>query len=142
MFTHQCFFKLGEISGLDFSSLIKGGFELSNCKFAFSQDIDDTGKACTEVVGGTISMTLPQLPPDVITQWALNPRQYKDGAIITLGHDETPQEKIFFENASCIDFSLEYTEAGDAYMQTQITIQAEFLTFDTGITFSNNWTKQ
>lgn len=101
---------MGEISGLDFSSLIKGGFELPNCKFAFSQDIDDTGKACTEVVGGTISMTLPQLPPDVITQWALNPRQYKDGAIITLGHDETPQEKIFLKMPRVLIFHLNIPE--------------------------------
>lgn len=141
MFTHQCFLKLGEVSGLDFTSLVTSGYELTNCKFSFSQDIDDTGKACTEVLGGTISFTLAQLPPDTIVDWALDPRKYKNGAIVTLGHNEIPQEKIFFENAACIDFSIEYTETGDAYMQTQVTIQAEFLTFDTGLTFSNNWTK-
>ena len=62
MFGHRSFLLLGD-GAADIVSLIKGGFEISNCHFAFEQGVDDRGKASTKVFGGTLHLTLSQLPP-------------------------------------------------------------------------------
>ncbi len=66
MFGHRSFLMLGSAGAADIISLIKGGYEVSNCHFALEQAVDDKGKATTKVHGGTIYITLPMLPPSDI----------------------------------------------------------------------------
>lgn len=141
MFTHKSYLKLGELTGTDFTSLVKSGYELDDFEYGFQQGIDDTGKASTEVYGGTLTMTLSMLPPDTIIEWALNSRQYKKGAIIILNAQNEPQEKLLFENAACVNMSLDYTRKGRAYITTKVVLQAERLIFENGFDFDNFWTK-
>ncbi|GHV52092.1 hypothetical protein FACS1894181_14880 [Bacteroidia bacterium] len=46
----------------DIKSLTNGGYEILDCNFEFQQGIDDKGKATTRVYGGTINLTISQLP--------------------------------------------------------------------------------
>jgi len=124
----------------DIVSLIKGGLEISNCNFSFMQDVDISGKATTRVQGGIIEVTIPQLPPQSIVDWAIDSRKYQSGLIVSLDAENMPLEKILFENAACVDFEIEYTYAGDAYASTKILIQAEVLTVGDGVEFLNEWT--
>jgi hypothetical protein len=77
MFSHKTYLKLGDFTGTDFMSLVKSGYELANFEFSFQQGVDDTGKASTEVYGGTLSLSLPMLPPNVVIEWALDSHKYK-----------------------------------------------------------------
>jgi hypothetical protein len=122
-------------------SLAKSGYELADFEFSFQQGTDDTGKASTEVFGGTLSMTLPMLPPNVIIEWALDSRKYKKGIIVVLDDHDVPQEKIMFENAACIGMGINYTQKGEAYIMTDLTLQAERLILGNGLDFDNFWTK-
>ena len=142
MFSHKTYLKLGDSSGTDFLSLIKSGYELMNCQYSFQQGVDDTGKASTEVFGGTLSLTLPMLPPNVIVEWALDSRKYKDGVIVVLDEHNIPMEKILFKNAACINLSIDYTQKGESYTFTKIVLQAEKLMVGNGgLDFDNYWTK-
>ncbi|MBF0578092.1 type VI secretion system tube protein TssD [Dysgonomonas sp. GY617] len=141
MFSHKCYLKIGELTGTDFSSLLKSGYELDNFEYGFQQGVDNTGKAATEVYGGTLTMTMAMLPPDSILEWALNSRKYKNGAIIILNEQGTQPDKLLFENAACVDMSLDYTQKGKAYITTKIVLQAERLIFNNGFDFDNFWTK-
>jgi len=143
MFSHKSYLKLGDFSGTDILSLLKSGYEVANCEFSFQQGIDDTGKASTEVFGGTLSLTLPMLPPNDIIDWALDSLKYKKGVIVVLDEHNIPQEKIMFENAACINMSIDYTQKGESYTFTKVTLQAQKLMFGSGnIDFDNNWVKQ
>jgi len=138
MFGHRSFLVIGGGSA-DLLSLIKGGYEILDCHFSFEQGIDNSGKAATGVHGGTIYVTLSQLPPEPIIEWALQSRKYNDGMIVILDAENTPLEKILFQNAACIRFELDYTQKGEGYSATKLIIQAEIVTVGDGIEFMNEW---
>jgi hypothetical protein len=69
MFGHRSFLILGGGGPADIVSLIKGGYEIVGCHFAFEQGVDERGKATTRVHGGTINITLSQLPPQPVIDW-------------------------------------------------------------------------
>ena len=89
--------------------------------------------------GGLIHVLLTQIPPDEITQWQLDPRMRKDGVIILLDYDNTPIEKLKFENAICAEMTFDYIMKGESYCQTRIAIQAEKIAIDDGIPIDNEW---
>ncbi|GHT41224.1 hypothetical protein FACS189437_07840 [Bacteroidia bacterium] len=141
MFAHKTYLKIGDFTGTDFLSLIKGGYELANFEFSFQQGVDDTGKVSTEVYGGTLSLTLPMLPPKAIIEWALNSRKYNKGVVVILDDQNIPQEKILFDNAACISMGIDYTQKGESYISTNLILQAEQLIFGNGLDFDNFWVK-
>jgi hypothetical protein len=61
--------------------------------------------------------------------------------VVTLDEHNVPQEKIMFENAACINMGIDYTQKGESYIVTTLTLQAERLIFGNGIDFDNNWVK-
>lgn len=138
MFSHRSFLVLGG-GAADIVSLIKGGHEILNCNFSFQQGVDDRGKATTRVHGGTIDVTVSQLPSPDILEWGMKSRSYKDGVIVVLDAENMPVEKIVFENAACVDFEVDYTRSGDSYASTRMTIQAEVIIVGNGIDFLNEW---
>jgi hypothetical protein len=138
MFGNRAFLVLGG-GAADIVSLVKGGLEILNYDFVFQQGIDPKGKATTRVYGGSIDLTLAQLPPDNIIEWGLKSRKYEKGAIVLLDGNNMPVEKILFENAACINFEVKYAQKGEGYAATKISIQAETLIVGNGIDFHNEW---
>jgi len=141
MFSHKTYLKLDDFSGTDFLSLTKSGYEVSKFEFSFQQGVDDSGKASSEVFGGTLLLTLPMLPPKVIIEWALDSRKYKKGVVVILDDHDIPQEKVMFDGAACVDMNIDYTQKGESYIATSIVLQAEQLLFGNGLDFDNLWTK-
>lgn len=139
MFSHRSFLMLGSPGAADIMSLIKGGYEVSECSFSFEQGVDRTGKATTRVYSGILNLSLPQVPPLPIIEWAMNPRKYNDGVIVVVNEENVPIEKIFFENAACTSFELGYEQYGESYTQTNIVVHAERLVVGDGVTFTNEW---
>ena len=141
MFSHRSFLMLGSLDSADIISLTKGGYEVSSFGFAFQQGIDPKGKATTRVYSGTLHVTLSQLSPKLITEWALNSRKYSDGVIVMLDDENIPIEKIIFQHATCVSFEINYSQKGKQYVNTKLIIQAEGLIVGDGITFSNEWSQ-
>jgi hypothetical protein len=88
-----------------------------------------------------MSVTLPMLPPKVLIEWAPDSRKYKKGAVVVLDGENVPLEKILFNNAACIAMGIDYTQKGEAYIVTNLTLQAERLQFGSGLDFDNFWTE-
>ena len=97
------------------------------------------GKATTRVYGGTMNVKLSQLPRENMIEWALNSRKYSDGVIVILDANDMPVEKVFFKNAACILFELDYTLKGDSYICTNLIVQSEKMIVGEGIEFENEW---
>jgi len=123
----------------DIKSLIQGGYEILDCHFAFQQGIDQKGKATTKVQSGTMQITLSQLPPKDILNWALEPRKFMDGMIVLVDEENIPIEKILFKKANCVNLDIDYTLKGNSYTFTKLIIQAEMLVVGSGIEFENEW---
>jgi len=138
MFSHRSFLLIGG-GAADIMSLIGGGYEILDCNFSFDQGIDERGKATTRVHGGTIQVTLSQLPPQPIIEWALQSRKYNDGVIVALDSENIPIEKVLFQKTACIGMDLNYTQKGDSYAATKLTLRAETIIVGNGIDFTNEW---
>ena len=140
MHGNRSFLIIGAGAAADIVSLVRGGYEILDCHFSFEQGIDSSGKATTRVYCGIMRITLSQLPPKVITEWALNSKRYHDGAIIVLDAENMPLEKVLFEKAACINFKVDYSQSGEEYTNTEITLQAKKIIVGNGIEFENEWT--
>ncbi|MDR3057995.1 MAG: type VI secretion system needle protein Hcp [Prevotella sp.] len=103
--------------------------------------MDARGKATTRVYGGSFDITLSQLPPFPIVEWALNSRKYMDGTIVVLDEENIPVSKVLFEHAACTCFDINYMQEGSGYVATKLLIQAEKIIVGDGIDFDNEWTE-
>ncbi|MDR0700193.1 MAG: type VI secretion system needle protein Hcp [Tannerella sp.] len=140
MFGHRSFLMIGGGSPADIKSLINGGYEILDCRFSFEQGMDDTGKATTKVYGGITNITLSQLPPKEIIEWALDSRKYFDAAVIVLDANNIPLEKMIFKDASCINLKINYIQQGDSYATTEIVLHTKKLIVGNNVDFDNEWT--
>ena len=138
MFVHRSFLRIGSLDDASIKGLLSEGMELENCRYSFSQPMDSKGKAQGEVRGGSICMTFPNTPSDEIIDWMLDPRKYKDGAIVICNMDDEPLEKIYFTKAACTGINLSYTRRGKSYVGTEITIQAQKLVVGSAV-LDNEW---
>jgi len=125
MYGHKSFLRLGPLEDSSIQGLFKESFEMSSCSYRFSQGVDANGKAQTDVHGGTIYATYPNVPPADMIEWALKSNIYKDGAIVICDSDDMPLEKVKFENAACISMEISYIQKGKASSITKFTIQAK-----------------
>jgi hypothetical protein len=138
MFGHRSFLVLGS-EATDITSLTKEGYEILDCNFSFNQGVDNKGRVSTKVYGGTISITLSQLPLQPIIEWGMLSRKYMDGVIVVLDAENLPQEKILFKQGICVDLEISYTQTGESYTETHLLIQAGQLLVGDGIDFENEW---
>ena len=139
MYGNRSFLVIGG-GAADILSLIGGGYEILDCHFSFEQGIDERGKATTRVHGGAIQVTLSQLPPTPVIEWALQSKKYNDGMIVLLDAENIPAEKILFQKTACVGMDLDYTQKGDSYATTKLTLRAETIIVGNGIDFTNEWT--
>ena len=141
MFGHRSFLVLGADGASDLVSLLKSGYEVKDCEYSFQQGVDAKGRVSTRVLGGVLHISLAQLPPQPIIDWALQPKKYQDGMIVLVDAENVPLEKIFFKEATCVDMKVQYVQTGETYMSTALIIQTSRLIVGDGVTFENEWTK-
>ncbi|AEW19813.1 hypothetical protein TFKS16_2912 [Tannerella forsythia KS16] len=138
MFGHRSFLRIGSLDDASIKGLLASGMELNSFSYSYNQAIDIRGKAQGEVRSGTLLLTFANLPPDEIIDWMLNPRKYKDGSIVLCDMNDTPLQKISFENAACVGMDISYLESGNSYASTRITLRAKKMTVGNTVV-ENNW---
>jgi hypothetical protein len=52
------------------------------------------------------------VPRNELIEWGMKSRKYKDGMIVVLDANNIPVEKVFFQNAACVKFGINYTLTG------------------------------
>lgn len=134
----RTFLKLGEQSGTNISDLINGGYEILHCSFSFHQGIDAKGQAQTLVKGGEISIVIDNLPTNEIIDWGMDCRKFLNGEIIFCDENNQSVQKLAFIKAACVEIRISYTEVGDAYAQTRLSILAEQLILGEN-SLNNEW---
>lgn len=138
MFGYKSFLRIGGLEDASIKGLLSEGLELENFNYSFSQAIGINGKAQGEVYAGSLQLTFGNFPPNEIIEWMIDPRKYKNGAIILYDINDEPLQKITFERAACIGLDINYSEATRSYVSTQIVLQAKVLSVSDAIV-ENNW---
>ena len=118
--------------------LYSDSYELLGCNYSFSQGVDFNGKAQTEVKGGSIFITYPNVPPNDIIRWMLDSRKLENGAIVICDANDIPLEKVLFESAACISMEINYSQKGNGFTATKFVVQAKKITVGQ-TSLENNW---
>ena len=133
---YKTILQLGELTDGSITGLLQNGYELQNCSYDFYQDTDSKGKPNTDVQGGIIEVCMNELPTDEILRWGIDPKRFISGMITLYNLRGIPVEKVFFEDAACVDLKIGY--AGE-YVETVLTISARRLRLD-DLRFDPGWT--
>ena len=82
--------------------------------FALKQHIDHTGQPTSEVLGGTIQVTLESSQDNVLLEWMCDSYMRKDGKVIINKSEGIGKFKEFeFKEAFMTDYEESFTESGN-----------------------------
>lgn len=127
MFGHKWFLKIGELTDASVIGLKRSANELVHCSVSFYQGIDYKGQVQTAVRAGDIVLTYDGLPSKEVIEWAMTSTKLYSGVLVLCDSDEMPIDKIFFEDAACINMSVNYINEGKSSIITQLRLQARKL---------------
>jgi hypothetical protein len=100
-------------------------YDVNVVSYAFDKSINESGQVTSPVEGGTMFLSLAEIPKKNILQWGIEKDSYKSGIIETIGiDDEKPiaDEEIAFESAACVNLKLIYEKEHSGYFTTLLTI--------------------
>ncbi|WP_068471609.1 type VI secretion system tube protein TssD [Saccharicrinis aurantiacus] len=138
MFGHKSFLRIGELTDGSISGLYTGGYELVSCRYSFGQGIDQKGQAQTEVRGGSIEINYGNVPPNELLEWMLKSNDLRNGAIVICDANDTPIEKIYFEDAACVDLKIKHIKKTHGYTACEFVLQARKIIFES-TAHENRW---
>jgi hypothetical protein len=84
------------------------------------------------------SMVYPNVPPQEIVDWMLKSGKVEDGAIVICDSNDVPLEKVYFEKGVCIGLNINYSQEGNSFVTTNISVQANVIKVGTSI-LENRW---
>jgi Hemolysin coregulated protein Hcp (TssD) len=114
-------------------------YNVLNCAYSFSQNIDATGKPTALPRGGNISMLIESTGSTNVFDWMISPTQTKSGDIIFFKRDNKSKLKnLSFSDGHCIDYHEAFAHNGDNPMQITFTISAKKITLNDSV-YEQNW---
>lgn len=138
MYGHKWFLKIGELSDGSILGLMNDANELIHCSFSFNQGIDFKGQTQTEVRTGGLIVTYDGLPSKEIIDWAMSSRKLHDGVLVLCDTDDKPLNKVFFEDAACVELSVNYMNDGKSSIITQLRLYPRVTKIDDE-TLTKHW---
>jgi len=111
-------------------------YDLENFEMKFVQEADFKGQPESEVKGGQLSFTIPQIADDNLYTWAKKSEMLKSGQILFQTDVGMSILRIEFENAYCVTLTRNISAFGGT--QTNLIISAKALSLN-GIEYNNRW---
>lgn len=134
----KTYLKLHKKSQSNMEGAFRDSFEVNYCAYELSKQIGKNGEATSVLMGGNISIVIPELPKEVLMRWLFDFRQIENGEITTHNTQNQVVEKIFFEEARLVGFKFHYESAGIQNATTTITINAQRISLGDN-EFKNYW---
>ncbi len=117
-------------------SLDNNEFELSEFGITFNQNVDHKGEPQNMVRGGQMHISLSQIVPNNIYEWAMKSTM-KNGEVVFKIKSGNAPLKISFSNAYCVNFKRKINATGIGLVSSMV-IAPEEITIN-GISFDNHW---
>ncbi|MDR3286818.1 MAG: hypothetical protein LBT27_05195 [Prevotellaceae bacterium] len=83
-------------------------YDVYHCEYVFNKGITKGGDIRTEILGGNIRVVLPMFPTNDLLSWAFDSEKKLNGEISIHDAYEESLEKIYFEDARCVEFHIHY----------------------------------
>lgn len=141
---YRAFLELGFIERKNGKFVSFGGdlIELDVCSYSLIRSIDERGKIQTNLRGGNISFVFSGLPSLTFLDWCTNPNKYYSGCIHIKALNDEPKERIFFEDAACVNMKISYINDGTSYVMVQGLLQAVSIQLQGARALYNNWNNE
>ncbi|MCX6270840.1 MAG: type VI secretion system tube protein TssD [Bacteroidetes bacterium] len=118
-------------------------YNVLECDYDFTQQIDITGKPSAKPRGGIVNVVVESKSDPELMEWMVALSNVRSGEI-TFFKDDAPGVKLktlSFKEAFCIRFQEKYTSTGPNPMIASFSFTAKEVTVD-GVTYSSQWTNQ
>lgn len=99
-------------------------FSVTQCDYVLKRGTNREGEVSTGVKGGTITVTISDFPTDSVMSWVFDHMRKYNGEITIQDTEFETLEQIYFENARCVDFRMQYKTLKEPYTLTSLTIVA------------------
>jgi hypothetical protein len=114
---------------------------LNSVSVEIEQNADQFGRPSSAAKGGKLEIELFSVEDDTIFDWMVHTKKTLNGSINLYEADyDTKVKEIKFEDAFCIEFSEQFTEAAEDNLVTKFKISAEKLSIG-NIDLDNQWLK-
>ena len=106
-------------------------YNVLECEYDFTQNIDETGKPKGMPYGGEISIRVESTGTPELLNWMLDHNQTKDGKIVFYRRDAMSKlQEVLFKKAFCIKYKEHCDAQGTEPLQIEIRLIAQG--FDVG----------
>lgn len=100
-------------------------FEIVNCEYDFRRNINSVGEPRSEIMGGTIKLSIIDLPTDVLMSWMFDHTKRFNGEITVMETAGRTLEQTYFENARCMGIHLQYKLERSTQTVTELVISSD-----------------
>jgi hypothetical protein len=121
------------IHGLHFQN-----YDLIHSEYSFHKKVNRNGEVLSDVMGGNIKVVLPVLPTDELLSWVFDHGKKFNGEIVINDANEEVIEKVYFEEARCVEFRLHYEPNDISNIVLLMTINVQRMKVGT-IEYQNSW---
>lgn len=114
-------------------------YNVLECRYAFNQPVDGSGKPQGMPKGGEIFIRIESTGNPELLGWMLNHNKTKNGKIIFFRRDAMSKlQELTFEKAYCIDFAEHFNSDSNDPLQIELKLIAK--TFDVnGAVHEKKW---
>jgi hypothetical protein len=116
-------------------------YNVIDCDYEFTQDIDKSGKPCALPKFGKINVVVETMSDPALIQWMMAPGNVRSGKI-TFFKDDSATAKlksISFKQAICVYLKESFTSYGESPMITNMSFVAKEASVD-GVDYTSQWT--
>lgn len=107
---------------IDGHSQQEKGIKILSCDFSFSQDIDNRGRAYSNVRAGLINITISGICDTEILEWMLSRDDQKNGKITFSGIVDTgPHTSLEFGEAVLVGYHESFSDQSDVIISLSIS---------------------
>lgn len=141
---YRTFLELGftERQNGNFVSFGDPPIELDACSYSLIRSVDARGKIQTDLRGGNISFVFSGLPSLAFLDWCTGSNKYYSGYIHIRDLNGEPKERIFFEDAACVNMKMSYMDDGTSYVTVEGLLQAVLIQLHGARALYNNWNNE
>ena len=111
-------------------------FHVLSCTYDLWQETTKAGEPKSKIKGGTLELTLSDLPNDELMAWIFDHSKFYNGEITMIDYSGETLNQIYFEEARCVNFNLHYGLDTQFKPETRLTLNVRRL--KTGDVFFEN----
>lgn len=102
-------------------------YSVISCSYDLWQDTKKDGEPHSKIKGGTIHVTLSNLPNEALMAWVFDHAKFYNGEITIVDLGGKTLEQVYFEEARCVNFDLHYGLDTQFKAETRLTLNVRRL---------------